>query len=405
MRINFKVAVCPLVATLFIAYAGPLLAEQGDISSAKDDISMQVESNNATGLDLFEQLRAEKGNIVISPYSIGTAMSMALTGAEGSTRKEMADVMHQTMDDQALDRGVGALHQKINDLSGKDITIETVNALCLTSDAVSKNYQMILKNSYSAELFKGRSVAPINEWVKKKTRGKIPKLLETLSNNSVCVILNAIYFKGLWADKFDKKRTKEERFTCEDSKQITVPMMHQYANFKIMGSGDFQIMEMPFAGKKVNLLLLLPRKNRTLKDLEKKMSFNEVQDLIKKMKRVRKVKVTVSLPRFKIEYKTSLVKPFLSLGMKKAFSDEADFGKISGLKNRPGYMRISQIQHSAFIEINEDGGEAAAATAVAISSKCAAMPRFFKADRPFLFFITDSETNSILFMGRVAKPL
>ena len=374
-------------------------------------IGAQVESDNLTGSALYSKLCETEGNIVISPYSIGMAMTMATAGASGGTRDEMAKVMHQSLPEGEMDKAAGLLHHTINNISAKEVVLETANGLCLTlhGTIVSPDYKKLIKDTYYAELFTADNVGPINSWVDRKTHGKIKKILESFSPNSVCVLLNAVYFKGDWAAKFDKKQTYDDYFHTEDGGKIKVKMMKQSSDFQLLKEKDYQVLSMPFNGKKIRFLALLPNKGVKLSELEKKLTGKEIVDIVRKVKCSRPGKVLAMIPRFKVSYKASLIDSFKSLGMQKPFSfKESDFGRLLGKKDAVGVVRISQIQHKAYLEINEEGGKAAAATAVGIELKCAmpspSRPSVFKADRPFLFFITDIITNSILFMGRYSQP-
>ena len=397
------------VMCLVAVIAGSIIGNAGELLKAKhQDIKQQVLSNNLTGLDLYGKLKNRKGNIVISPYSIGTAMTMTLAGADGETRTEMAKVMHQAMGDKPMNTAVGDLHKKINTLAGKNFTLETANGLCLTlnSKLVSDSYKKLLKEDYYAELFTAANVDPVNAWVKKKTHDKIPKILNSLSAGSVCVLLNAVYFKGLWASQFKEKQTRNAWFYCEGAKKKKVPMMNQSAEFALLENHNYKALSMPFKGKKVNFIIAMPVKDKKLADLEKILDDKQMSLMIKNLKKCRPIEVNITIPRFKIEYSADLIDPFKALGMQKAFSAKlADFGKITGRKDALGLIRIAKIKHKAFLEINEEGGEASATTAVEMKLECVARPRTFKADKPFMFFITDTVTDSILFMGRVTNPI
>jgi serpin B len=375
--------------------------------STDENVSKLVKSNNATGLDLYSKLRTKKGNIVISPYSIGTAMTMALAGADGGTAKEMSAVMHQNLAYKKMNIAAGDLYKKLNSLNSKDITLETANGLCLVKpDLVSSFYKNLLRKYYFAELFSAKNVKPVNDWVNDKTHGKIPKILNTLPGNTLCVILNAIYFKGLWASQFKKTSTFDADFFLENGKKIKTPMMHQSGKFPMTKNNDFSALEMPFKGKRLSFIIILPGKGAKLADFEKTFDMSKATSIIAALKKNKNpAKVDIAVPKFKIDYDTELKPPFMQLGMKEAFSAKlADFGKLTGVKNRPGLVWIAQIKHKAFIEINEEGGEAAAATAVVMRLKCASVSKSFTADRPFLFLIKDTATDSILFLGRVANP-
>lgn len=366
----------------------------------------QVISTNITGLNLFSHLTNKSDNIVISPYSINQAMSMVLVGADGQTRSEMATVMRQTMNDGLLSDSVFNVNDLMKKFADREkIILESANALCLTGRGVSNSYTKLLKDKYLAEIFYGRNVAPINEWVSKKTKGKIPDVLPKLSPNSVCVLLNAIYFKGNWDAKFNKRLTIKSDFYSSDGKKKKVKMMRKSAKFATKYGKDYEAISIPFKGGVINFTLLMPKEGTTLDQLVKNLDSSMVSNLLKELKASSKQdKIDLQLPRFKIEYSSSLINAFKSLGMQKAFSSRsANFAKLTGKPNRLGLFWISQINHKAYLRITEKGGEAAAATAVEIRTKRIQKNRSFKVDRPFIFFISDSSLNLLLFIGRVNK--
>lgn len=373
----------------------------------KQDCTELVNANNATGIDIYSKLSLKKGNVVMSPYSIGTAMTMALAGAEGVTATEMAKVMHRKLKYNNMNVAAGNLYKTLNGLNSSDITLETANGLCLvTPSIVSESYTNLLQKYYFAEIFYGKDVKPVNDWVNKKTHKKIPEILNSLPANTVSVILNAIYFKGLWEKQFKKSSTFDSDFLLDNGGKIKIPMMHQSDKFAMITKKDFSAIEMPFKGKLLSFIAIMPSKGAKLADFEKKFNLKQAISIIAALKKIKHPsKLDIAIPIFKIEYEAELVPPFKQLGMTNAFSAKlADFGKLTGQKNKLGLVWIAQIKHKAFIEINEEGGEAAAATALIMEKKCVAIRQQFIANRPFLFMIKDNVTDSILFLGRVVNP-
>lgn len=397
-----------------ISISGLLLAIALSVScSAKDTVDAAerevIESYNKTAFQLYRMLKEENRNLVISPYSIGTAMAMALSGARRDTEKEMTEVLNQTVSRKRMDSANSRILDKMNRFQKeKDVVLSTANALCLTTDSalVHPDYKTLIRTKYHAELFRTQNVDPINSWVAKKTHGKIDKILNRLSANSVCVLLNAIYFKGFWASKFDKKRTRPENFYTMENKVLSVPMMHQTAEYSVTKRDDFMAVAMPYKNDSLSMVIILPRERNGLARVESKLSFEMEQSVLSDLERNRPIKLMLSLPKCNIEFGASLIPAFQSNGMKLAFSSEmADFGGITGRDNEPGLIWIARIQHKAFLEINEEGSEASAATAVEIQTKSAPMITRFQVDHPFIFLLVDKTTNSILFMGCVNNPL
>lgn len=397
-----------------IAISGLVLALLLSVPcSAKDttdsDQKAVIESYNKTALQLYRGLKKEPRNLVISPYSIGTAMAMALSGARGDTEKEMRKVLNQTVPRERMDSANAKILDKMNRFQKeKDIVLSTANALCLTPDGalVHQDYKTLLSTKYHAEIFRAQNVDPINAWVAKKTHGKIAKILGGLSANSVCVLLNAIYFKGLWASQFDKKLTQPGKFYTTQDKPLSVPMMHQTAEYSIARHDDFMAVAMPYKADSLAMVVILPNEKKGLARVEDKLSVKMVQSVLSDLEKNKPAKVMLSLPRFKIEFGASLIPAFKSDGMKLAFSAEkADFGGITGRDNALGLIWIAQIQHKAFLEVNEEGSEAAAATAVEFATRSKSRITRFQVDHPFLFLLVDKTTEAILFMGCVNNPL
>jgi len=361
-----------------------------------------VQGNTAFAVQLYQELGAKDGNLFFSPYSISSALGMTYAGARGNTEKEMKKVMHFPPDQADLPSAFKKLNKKLAasaQKSGQKLNI--ANALVLTGGDVSREYKNILKNNYDAEIFPG-GLAAINGWVKKKTEGKIEKILEELDANSVCVLLNAIYFKGTWASPFEKNRTMNAPFTVSSSKRVTVPLMYQKDKFKMLDEADFQMVDIPYQGQNLSMVVVLPRAVEGLAALEKQLSIENLQGWLSKLDANDAGEIKLYLPKFKLEPGYDLVSPCMKMGMKDAFElSKADF---SGMGWRKGDLYISQIKHKAVVEVNEEGTEAAAATAVEMATKSMPFHPVFRADHPFFFMIRDKVSGTVLFMGRMVDP-
>jgi len=381
-------------------------------STEKGDRTLST-SFNASGIALYKKLAANgkkaDENIVVSPFSVGMAMTMVLSGASGETAKEMAKVLENTLSKEGMDKAAGTLTDRINALNGQDTEISTANALCLCEDGktLSDSYKNVLKRDYRAEMFSSPVVGPINAWVAKRTRGKIETILDSLPPNCVCVILNAVYFKGKWLREFDSKRTRPAPFHLTAAKKVKIPMMTQTKRFALAKGDGFRAISLPYKGGKLAMVVLLPDKLDGLGDVTEKLSDANVSKLLDDLEKPRAGKETnVAMPKFKIEYGAGLIPAFKQLGMRLPFSSkDADFGGMLGKKSALGAVWIADIQHKAFIEVDEKGTEAAAATAVVMQTKSVRMEiEMFSIDHPFLFMIVERKTKSILFMGRYLGP-
>jgi serpin B len=298
-----------------------------------------VKAYNQTGLELYQSARPGSKNLVLSPYSIGTAMAMGLAGARGATEQEMAEVLHQPVSGQGLSMANAGLIREMNRLAqDKEVQLATANGLCLTtnSELVQQGYKDLLHSAYQAELFEARDVGPINAWVASKTRGRIDKLLKGLSANSVCVLLNAIYFKGLWASQFSEQATRPESFYAPGGKLQTA-MMHQTGRFQLVEYADFKALRLPYVLDSLSLVLVLPKARNGLPGLEEGLSMRVLGQMLRELEQAGPRMVELSLPRFKIEFEANLVPAFRSYGMQLAFSPtRADFGGITGKQGQQG---------------------------------------------------------------------
>ena len=395
-------------------------------TAEKENMSTKiiVNGNNEFALRLFAKLQSTKGNLFFSPYSISTALAMTFAGARGQTESQMAEVLHfpvsanQRMDSTSksmLDRqqfaaDFGKIIKDLNNRGQKGAyTLTVANALWGQKGyEFLKEFQELIEKSYDGRLNEADFVRAaeaahktINDWVEKKTNGKIKNLISqgVLNSMTRLVLTNAIYFKGNWASQFKVDRTKDAPFTLTDGQKIDVPMMNQKAEFGYMETDDFQALEMPYVDQELSMVILLPKKFDALGEFE--ITF--IQDnLTQWLTKIHKREVVVFVPKFKMTSQFSLASVLQSMGMTDAFSSDANFSGMDGKRD----LFISAVIHKAYVEVNEEGTEAAAATGVVmrLTSVGPTPTPVFRADHPFLFLIRDNLTGSILFIGRVANP-
>lgn len=394
--------------------AAPATAEKPD--DAKADRAAVAQGDNQFALDLYAKLRGEDGNLFFSPYSISTALAMTRAGARGDTAAEMDKVMHFTLPQEKLHSAFAALIKEVNgDPADKKrgYQLNTANALWGQKDFGFKaDFLKLVKDDYGAGLNELDFIgAPeparqtINGWVEKQTQNKIKDLLKQgdVTPDTRLVLTNAIYFKGDWASQFKKDQTKDEPFHLGADKKADAPLMHQQGEYGYFDGGTFQALELPYAGKNLSMVVLLPKTIDGLGDLEKDLTADKLAGWIGKL---HKQEVIVTLPKFKTEQRVSLGKTLSEMGMKLAFDDQK--ADLSGMAGKPGTLFISDVIHKAFVDVNEEGTEAAAATAVVIARPSAIHVEpptpVFRADHPFLFLIRDVRSDSILFLGRLADP-
>jgi len=369
-----------------------------------------IEANNRFAINLYSQYKSEEGNIFFSPFSISTAMAMVYEGAEGKTAKEIKSVFGFPKYDNSRRNQYSNLLSEINK-KDKKYALNTANALWAQQNyhflndyltTVEKYYEGKTTNlDFKNEPDSSRLI--INNWVEDKTNNKIKDLFPVGSINSLTrlVLTNAIYFKAEWLKQFDANKTSDEYFRVNPNKSIKVPMMQRTDRksiFNYTQNEDLQILEMPYAGEDLSMLILLPLDD----DIETLENSFTIEKLTEWKKSLRKRRVKIYIPKFKFKTKYFLGETLGDLGMPIAFTNSADFSGMSGTKD----LKIDKVIHQAFIEVNEEGTEAAAATGIGVGMKTS-MPRpppIFKADHPFIFIIQQKETGNILFMGRVNNP-
>ncbi len=386
------------------------MTDPGSPQRGDADAEAVVAGNTAFALDLYQQLRAQKGNLFFSPYSISTALAMTYAGARGDTEAQMARVLHFELGQEALHPAFAALEAELNAVQGGgDVQLNVANALWPHVDYPFLDaYLDLVKVHYDVSLTTLDYGDPeparqqINAWAEEQTRGKIKDLIPTGILNALTrlVLTNAIYFKGNWASQFEEARTKDAPFTVQPGQQVTVPLMTQKLT---CGYGEFpelQVLELPYVGEALSMLVLLPRQVDGLASLEAQLTPGA---LAQWTARLRQSEVQVYLPRFKVEAAFRLDDALKALGMVDAFDMElADFAGMDGTD----MLSISAVLHKAFVDVNEEGAEAAAATAVVMTKRAIPFPQpVFRADHPFLFLLHENSSGSVLFLGRVVDPM
>jgi serpin B len=367
-----------------------------------------VRGNTAFALTLYQQLSSTEGNLFLSPFSISTALAMTFAGARGNTAIEMAAALHFSMEGEELHSAFAGLKQNILEAEGKGgVRLKIANALWPQRGyPFLPEYLSLLKRYY------GTTVTPvdyakaaeearqtINRWVERETEQKIKDLIPpgVLDPLTRLVLTNGIYFKGDWESQFKKETTHDAPFHGTRGSSIKVPMMTQQYRFRYGEREGLQIIELPYAGKELSMVALLPRRVDGLAELERALTPKGLADWTGGL---REQEVVVFLPKFKVVSQFRVDTALRALGMVEAFSPgKADF---SGMDGKPHWLFISAVLHKAFVDVNEEGTEAAAATGVVVSvTSVRVQPPTFRADHPFLFVIRDNRTGSILFMGRV----
>jgi serpin B len=362
---------------------------------------------NALGQDLTRAFAAAPGNIVLSPYSIGTAMAMALSGARADTATEMTGVLKHTLKRHDIEVANGDVLAILNGYDKSKATLKVANALMLTKVGgvvVAPSYVRLLKDKYGAEIFRNVGLDDVNAWVSNRTEGKIIKIFDRLDPNAALVLVNAVYFKGNWNATFPKSATADRDFNLSSSNKVKVPTMHQRGEFAVTAGPDYRAIRLPYGVEPLSMVIVLPNAIDGAAALAQRLGAAEVANLLTGLST--KSLIDLAMPRFKAESKASLVEAFKQMGMKRPFdSDQADFSGISGRPKHEVSLNVDQIEHRAVIEVGEEGTEAAAATGVSVKARSRPSEvELFSIDRPFLFYITDDTTGAILFQGRIVDP-
>ena len=384
------------------------LTEPGVEEKADSGVETVVQGNAGFALALYQELCTEEGNLFFSPYGISTALAMTYAGARGNTQAEMARALRFPPDQAQLHPAFAFLQARLDDIGRKGhVQMRVANALwpqegyALLEEflALAKQYYGVLVTAVD---YKDAETArsTINAWVERKTENRIQGIIpQSLLDAATCLLLvNAIYFKGDWASQFDPNLTGDAPFWVTPAERVPVPMMAQVVELGYRQHDGLQVLELPYAGHDLSMVVLLPGEMDGLAELEGRLT---VENLGKWTTGLWHTEVEVSLPRFQIAFPFRLDDALRSMGMVDAFGN-ADFSGMDGTKS----LHIAAALHEAFVAVDEQGTEAAAATAVLMKAKGLPLPPpTFRADHPFVFLIRENRTGSILFLGRVVNPV
>jgi serpin B len=371
------------------------------------------EGGNMFAADLYARLAARPGNVFFSPASIDSALAMTYAGAAGPTAGQMASTLHFTLPAEKLHHAFAALAGDLNHPPGNWLgqpayQFTVANALWGQQGCDFKpTFLGLLRDTYKASLnevdFNQAEAArkAINDWVAKETHGRIQDLAPAgvLTNDTRLVLTNAIYFKGHWATQFEKSATRDEPFRLSPDKMVQTRMMHLQHSFGYAETPDVQVLSMPYKANRLDMVVLLPKKPDGLAELEKSLTGEKLAGLLSAAK---SRDVLVTLPKFTFASEFDLSGTLKAMGMTDAFDrQKASFPGITA-KER---LFVSDVLHKAFVAVDEEGTEAAAATGIiAWGRGLKEEVPAFKAEHPFIFLIRHSPTNTILFMGRVVDP-
>jgi serpin B len=361
-----------------------------------------VDASGTFSFDFYRRMAADeqKLNLFVSPLSVSMALGMALNGAATGTYDEMQSVLGlRALAEPDINAGYKSV---ITQLVRRDRKVTVALANSMWPDRtlnVLPQFTQSLRNFFNAEVrpidFSDAGAADvINKWAEDATRGHIKELFKELEPNTRLVLVNAIYFKAPWTDAFKVADTRAAPFTRADGSTVTVPIMNRTGSYRMRTGGDLLAVEVPYANNAFSMVLLRPASG-PLSALESRLNTSWWSGLLSSLQEAR---ATLRMPRFKVEYGRQLNDPLKALGMPQAFAaGAADFSRITGGRG----LWISKVEHKAFVEVNEQGTEAAAATGIAMPDSA---PPELSFDRPFLFAIIERASGVLLFLGRVGDP-
>ncbi|XP_069678636.1 leukocyte elastase inhibitor-like isoform X4 [Periplaneta americana] len=377
--------------------------------SANKAVTKARPGNMEFANELYRAVCSKEGNVFISPVSLEVVMALAYMGARGNTAQQIKQSVHLPEDGEDVKANFKALMGSLK--STENMTLEIANKIFTQEKyKILSEYRAVAEESFlsgAQELNFADSEGSrkiINSWVEEKTRDKIKDLIPPgmLNDLTRLVLVNAIYFKGFWKRQFDAARTRPGPFHLNSKEEKTVPMMHLKAKFGYTESGelDSKILEMPYQGQDISMFVILPNDVDGISKLEEKLAGSNLSEILKHLP-VREVEVT--MPKFKLEETTDLNEILQKMGMTDMFSESrADFSGISGARD----LFVSNVLQKAFIEVNEEGSEAAAATGMMTSyitrGQAPEFPKIFNANHPFVFVLQKKVSAAVLFLGRFA---
>ena len=369
-----------------------------------------VIANTKFGFNLFDEIRKteQDQNIFISPFSISVALAMTLNGASGETEQAMTNTLQlQGLDSESINTGYAGLRQILL-TSDPKVTLTIANSLwarqgfSFKPDFLQRNTQFFGAEISTLDFGDPSASTTINQWVDTNTNGKIQKIVDDkIDQGTVLFLINAIYFKGTWQKEFDPSKTREGPFHLANGDEKQVPMMRQQRWYPYYRGENFQAISLAYGDGQMSMYIFLPDRESDLNIFLENLNAESWENW---MPQFHEQDVSLVIPKFKLEYGKTLNDPLKALGMDVAFDPElADFSRMASLEF--GNLYIEKVVHKTFVEVNEEGTEAAAATSVEVGVKSVPPPPIsFSVDRPFFFAIRDNETKTVLFMGIVVEP-
>ncbi len=369
--------------------------------------SKVVAANTKFGFKLYKEILKQDSNknVFVSPTSVAIALSMTYNGASGETQQAMAKALElQGITLPTVNQANNALKASLEN-ADSEVQLSIANSLwakqgvTFKPDFMERNRQFYGAKVTELDFANADATRTINNWVKENTRGKIDQVVDQLKPDDVLFLINAIYFKGNWTKKFDQNQTAERPFYLSNGTQKQHPMMSQSGKYRYYENETFQAVSLPYGKGRLSLYVFLPRENNSLDAFQQQLAVENWQQW---MNQFRMRNGSIQLPRFKFDYDIQLNNALKVLGMESAFSDGADFSNMTSAS-----VAINEVKHKTFVEVNEEGTEAAAVTSVGVALTSAQMPEEpfqMVVNRPFFCAIRDNQTGTVLFMGSLREP-
>ena len=364
-------------------------------------------NSNTFGLEFFKQIYSANGNdknIMVSPLSVALALGMVYNGAEGETKTAIENTLYLNgMTTAQINEAYKGLIEKLISIDNTQVfnianSIWYRNTFDVLDDFINTNQYYYNAEVKTLDFNNPESIIQINNWVAEKTNNKIDKIIEDIDPLTEMILLNAIYFKGTWKYEFDKKNTSLYPFHLEDNSVKDVNMMQQEGDFNIIINELFRGVELPYGSSgQFSMIVMIPGNYKNTDDIMAQLNDANWNNWLNSFSVVKDCKI--GIPKFKFEFEKSLLDALASMGMGIAFTESADFSKI----NPNAQLMITEVRHKTYVDVDEQGTEAAAVTSVIVGTTSAG-DNYIYADKPFLFVIKEKQTNAILFIGKVANP-
>lgn len=381
---------------------GPLGSLPRELSAAEQAV---VEAGNRFAFDLFRQVGAtdENGNVFLSPVSASMALGMAMNGARGETLDEMRETLgYGALELQQINTSYRDLTRLLVQLD-PDVDMRVANSLWYHQGfPFEESFFQVAREYFSARVEPVRmvqeDVGTINDWVSEATAGRIPTIVEQISADEVMFLINAVYFKGAWSEPFDPSMTRDEPFHLESGGTRMVPMMKASGTQRYTRGDTYEAVDLPYGNEAFSATFVLPTEGLSVDELVASLDEQQWSTLVRGLQESR---LDLAVPRFRLEYEQELSEALQALGMQRAFvRGGADFSGMSASHGEELYL--SSVLQKTFVEVNEEGTEAAAATSVGVS--VTSLPPTLRIDRPFLFAIRENFSGAILFIGKIVNP-